>query len=77
MFNKIKFATIDNKVLTSNDLKLYFFFHKKFYRKNKRIRFCFQTKRTKGFYKFFNLSRQSIKEFAKNEQLPGIIKSSW
>lgn len=77
MLNEIKDITVDNKILTPNDLKFYFLFHKKLYKKNKRVNFCFHTKRTKGFYKFFHLSRQSIKEFAKNEQLPGIIKSSW
>ena len=77
MVVKIKIASIDKAKLDTNSLKFYFLFHKKFYKKNKHVRLCFKTKRSKGFYKFFNLSRQSIKEFAKDEQLPGIIKSSW
>jgi ribosomal protein S14 len=38
---------------------------------------CFYTSRKKGIYTFFNLSRQTIKEYASNELLPGILKGSW
>jgi ribosomal protein S14 len=77
MTQKIKFLTLDKYEINPNKVKFYFLFHKKFNNKRKRIRYCFKTKRSKGFYKFFNLSRQSIKEFSKDEQLPGIVKSSW
>lgn len=60
----------------SNYLKFYFQLQKNS-QKKKRNKFCFNTSRTKGLYTFFNLSRQSIKEFASNEFLPGIVKSSW
>jgi ribosomal protein S14 len=75
--NKIKLLKLISKQPSNNNLKFYFLFHKRFYNRKKRVRYCLKTKRTKGFYKFFNLSRQTIKEFSKNEQLPGILKSSW
>lgn len=77
MIKVIKKFTTNNNKITRNDLKFYFLFYKKFYLKKKRARHCFKTKRARGFYKFFNLSRHSIKEFAKKEYLPGVIKSSW
>jgi len=64
-------------VPTRSNLKFYFLFCKKFNNKQEQRLNCFKTNRSRGFYKFFNLSRQSIKEFSKREYLPGIIKSSW
>jgi len=65
------------KIKNNNNYLKFYFQLQKNSQKKKRNKVCFNTSRTKSFYKFFNLSRQSIKEFASNELLPGIVKSSW
>lgn len=74
---KNKHLSLINNEFKLNNLKFYFLLYKKFYNRKVRNYYCFKTKRMKGFYRFFNLSRQTIKEFAKKEFLPGIAKGSW
>jgi small subunit ribosomal protein S14 len=38
---------------------------------------CLLTGRPRGFYRFFKLSRISIRECAANGLLPGVTKASW
>lgn len=38
---------------------------------------CFITGRPRGYFNFFGLSRNMIRELAHNCLLPGIIKASW
>lgn len=66
---------IDNTL--SNYLKYYFELQSKNTRKKKRVKSCTYTKNNRGIYRFFQLSRHSIKRLAALEQLPGITKSSW
>jgi len=73
--NKIKIKKKYTILLTKNYLK--FYFHNQKNKLKKKSFSCFNTKRTKGLYRFFNLSRQSIKELSSSEFLPGLIKSSW
>lgn len=74
LYLKNKIKNKDN-FLIKKYIKFYFYLQKKS-KKQSRL-FCFKTKRYKGFYKFFGLSRHSIKEFSCNEVLPGLVKSSW
>ena len=38
---------------------------------------CWRTGRSRGVYKDFGLSRQSIRYFMEKGMLPGLIKASW
>ena len=38
---------------------------------------CFTTNRSGGYSRFFNLSRIKIRDFARNNELPFVTKSSW
>lgn len=38
---------------------------------------CIVTGRSKGYYRFFGISRHLLRELAHQGLLPGIIKSSW
>ena len=38
---------------------------------------CWKTGRSKGYYRFFDLSRNTLKEFFNLGYLPGVIKASW
>ena len=38
---------------------------------------CFITGRSRGYSRFFCLSRIQIRDFARNNSLPHVIKSSW
>ena len=38
---------------------------------------CFITGRSKGYLRFFNLSRIQIRNLARNNDLPFVTKSSW
>ena len=82
IFKEVKKKIKNLQITDNSDSKNKTFF--KFYLqlKNKSLlkrtrKVCFFTLRKKGIYTFFNLSRQTIKEFAANEMLPGIIKGSW
>jgi small subunit ribosomal protein S14 len=38
---------------------------------------CFFTGRSRGYSRFFNLSRIQVRNLARNNDLPFILKSSW
>lgn len=38
---------------------------------------CWKTGRPRAFYRFFGLSRTTLREFGVNGFIPGLIKSSW
>jgi len=38
---------------------------------------CFLTGRSRGYLRFFNLSRVQVRDLARNSQLPFVKKSSW
>lgn len=38
---------------------------------------CWKTGRSRGYYRFFGLCRNVLREFTHEGLLPGIIKSSW
>lgn len=38
---------------------------------------CWKTGRSRGYYRFFGLCRNILREFTHEGLLPGIIKSSW
>jgi|EP01033_Poteriospumella_lacustris_P023764 small subunit ribosomal protein S14 len=38
---------------------------------------CWKTGRPRGYFRFFGLCRNILREYAHNCLLPGVIKSSW
>lgn len=38
---------------------------------------CWKTGRSRGYYRFFGLCRNVLREFTHQGLLPGVIKSSW
>lgn len=38
---------------------------------------CWKTGKSRGFYRFFGLCRNAIRELAHKGHLPGVVKSSW
>jgi small subunit ribosomal protein S14 len=38
---------------------------------------CWKTGRPRGYFRFFGLCRNSVREFAHDCFLPGVIKASW
>lgn len=49
-------------------------------RNSSRIRLrnrCWKTGRPRGYYRFFGLCRNTLREFAQNCLLPGVTKASW
>lgn len=45
--------------------------------KARRYNRCSMTGRSKGYYRYFGLCRQVLREFAHQGLLPGVKKSSW
>nr|BBH43112.1 ribosomal protein S14 [Spumella sp. NIES-1846] len=83
----IKYKTLRNNLFQNSKkvktLLNYIYLIKKFEELPKnssffRLRnYCWKTGKTRGIYRFFGLCRNVIREFAYNNFLPGIIKSSW
>ncbi|MFP3039905.1 MAG: hypothetical protein ACKESA_00825 [Candidatus Hodgkinia cicadicola] len=38
---------------------------------------CFVTGRSRGYYRWFGVSRIMLRQLASSGQLPGVVKSSW
>lgn len=45
--------------------------------KSRRYHRCAITGRARGYYRFFGVSRQVLREMAHTGMLPGVTKSSW
>ena len=82
-----KFAEKRNNILNElkkeKSLENIFLLNKKLQklpRNSSRIRLrnrCWKTGRPRGYYRFFGLCRNTLREFAQNCLLPGITKASW
>lgn len=80
IFKEVKKKIQNLEIINNKKGKSFFKFYLQLKKKNlikRSTKVCFYTLRKRGIYTFFNLSRQTIKECASNETLPGLIKGSW
>jgi len=78
-----KRESILNQLKASNDLETIFELNEKIQklpRNSSKIRLrnrCWKTGRPRGYFRYFGLCRNAVRELAHECFLPGIIKASW
>jgi small subunit ribosomal protein S14 len=71
LFNKVE--SLDDKLMISSKIQ-------KLPRNSSSTRVrnrCWRTGRPRGYFRFFGLSRNSLREMAHQGLIPGLTKSSW